>query len=472
MSYTILIVEDDNVMRETISDVLAKRGYKTFLSQNGKDAVELIQKEKIDLVLLDLRLPDIDGITVLKKIRKIDEGIQVIVMTAFPDVKSAILAIKSGAYDYINKPFELEELMFNIEKALEIHSLKTEVQRLKYQQKAIDDEKKMIGISPKFIQLKNMLSKVAKAPKTPVLIYGETGTGKELIANELHRLSDRKDKPLVKLNCSAIPEQLLESELFGYEKGAFTDAKQRKKGLLELADGGTIFLDEIGDMSINLQPKLLRVLETQSFRRIGGLTDIYVDIRIIAATHLNLKSMIKDGRFRDDLYYRLKVVTLDIPPLRERVEDIISLSESFIEENNRSFGKEIKGFTDEAEKMLLSYHWPGNIRELKNIIERASILAVDWITPENLPLELTSGGEIETDKTSLPVRQTGNFKSQISNSKSHNEELLSLSEIEKRHIQSVLSDSRYNITKASNILGISRLTLREKIKKYKLSMPA
>lgn len=459
MSYTILIVEDDNVMRETISDVLVKRGYKTISSQNGKDAVELIQKEKIDLVLLDLRLPDIDGITVLKKIRKIDEGIQVIVMTAFPDVKSAILAIKSGAYDYINKPFELEELMFNIEKALEIYSLKTEVQRLKYQQKAVEDEKKMLGISPQFVQLKNMLTKVAKAPKAPVLIYGETGTGKELIANELHRLSDRKDKPLVKLNCSAIPEQLLESELFGYEKGAFTDAKQRKKGLLELADGGTIFLDEIADMSLNLQPKLLRVLETQSFRRVGGLTDIYVDIRIIAATHVNLKEMIKEGRFRDDLYYRLKVVTLDIPPLRERAEDIIPLSESFIEENNRLFGKEIKGLTKEAEKMLLSYHWPGNIRELKNIIERASILSADWIAPENLPLELTTA----------PEEKILNAKSQILNSKFKDEEMSSLSEIEKRHIQKVLANSRHNITKASNILGISRLTLREKIKKYKLT---
>jgi two-component system response regulator AtoC len=456
MKPSILIVDDDEVMQQTLSDVLKKKGYEIFSVGSGNGALSIIKKNIVDLVLLDMRLPDVDGLEVLKKIKELDTEILVIIMTAYSDVQTAVSAMKSGAYHYINKPFELEELKLLIEKGLETKSLINEVRRLHRQQKEEFQNSHIHGVSVQIQNVKELIGMISKTHKTSVLIQGESGTGKELAANAIHYNSKRSSKPLMKINCSAIPDSLLESELFGYEKGAFTDAKNTKKGLFELADGGTVFLDEIGDMKPFLQSKILRVLENQTFMRVGGEREIKVDVRIIAATNKNLETLVREGLFRKDLYYRLKVMVIDMPPLRERIEDILLLSNLFIEENNREHNKNIRGFNEEGKKFLAQYHWPGNVRELKNVIERAMILTdQEFITPKQLPFEL---------------RQSGGFDRALSNPEllEINDEM-SLDHIEKLHLSKVLKRLEWNKSKASKILGISRATLRAKIKKYDLS---
>lgn len=455
MKPSILIVDDDEVMQETLSDVLRKRGYEIFTVGSGNGALPMIKKNVIDLILLDMRLPDIDGLEVLKKIKEFDNEILVIMMTAYSDVQTAVSAMKSGAYDYINKPFELEELKLLIEKGLEMKSLINEVRRLHRQQKENYQNSHIYGVSPQIHYVKELIGMISKTHKTSVLIQGESGTGKELAANAIHYNSHRSDKPLMKINCSAIPDSLLESELFGYEKGAFTDAKNTKKGLFELADSGTVFLDEIGDMNPFLQSKILRVLENQTFMRVGGEREIKVDIRIVAATNKDLETMVREGFFRKDLYYRLKVMVMEMPPLRDRLEDILLLSNLFIEENNKEFNKNIKGFSDEAKKLMVQYSWPGNVRELKNVIERGMILTdQEVITPKHLPFELK-----QTEKFIH-----GNTEHEISEKTDD----MSLENIEKIHLSKVLKRLEWNKSKASKNLGISRATLRAKIKKYNL----
>jgi len=456
MKPSVLIVDDDVVMQETLSDVLRKRGYETFSSGSGSGALSTIKKNVIDLILLDMKLPDIDGLEVLKKIKEFDTEILVIMMTAFSDVHTAVSAMKSGAYDYINKPFELEELKLLIEKGLETKSLINEVRRLHRQQEESYQNSHIYGVSPQIQYVKELIGMISKTHKTSVLIQGESGTGKELAANAIHYSSHRSDKPLMKINCSAIPDSLLESELFGYEKGAFTDAKNTKKGLFELADGGTVFLDEIGDMNPFLQSKILRVLENQTFMRVGGEREIKVDIRIIAATNKDLEDMVKEGLFRKDLYYRLKVMVVEMPPIRDRLEDILLLSNLFIEENNREYNKNIKGFSDEAKKLMIQYPWPGNVRELRNVIERAMILTdQDVITPKHLPFELK-----QAEKS-----VQGNKGDEVSELISD----MSLDNMERMHLSKVLKKLEWNKSKASKFLGISRATLRAKIRKYSLS---
>jgi len=456
MKPSVLIVDDDVVMQETLSDVLRKRGYETFSSGSGSGALSTIKKNVIDLILLDMKLPDIDGLEVLKKIKEFDTEILVIMMTAFSDVQTAVSAMKSGAYDYINKPFELEELKLLIEKGLETKSLINEVRRLHRQQEESYQNSHIYGVSPQIQYVKELIGMISKTHKTSVLIQGESGTGKELAANAIHYSSHRSDKPLMKINCSAIPDSLLESELFGYEKGAFTDAKNTKKGLFELADGGTVFLDEIGDMNPFLQSKILRVLENQTFMRVGGEREIKVDIRIIAATNKDLEDMVKEGLFRKDLYYRLKVMVVEMPPIRDRLEDILLLSNLFIEENNREYNKNIKGFSDEAKKLMIQYPWPGNVRELRNVIERAMILTdQDVITPKHLPFELK-----QAEKS-----VQGNKGDEVSELISD----MSLDNMERMHLSKVLKKLEWNKSKASKFLGISRATLRAKIRKYSLS---
>ena len=455
MKPSILIVDDDEVMQETLSDVLGKRGYEIFTVGSGNGALPMLKKNVIDLILLDMRLPDIDGLEVLKKIKEFDNEILVIMMTAYSDVQTAVSAMKSGAYDYINKPFELEELKLLIEKGLEMKSLINEVRRLHRQQKENYQNSHIYGVSPQIHYVKELIGMISKTHKTSVLIQGESGTGKELAANAIHYNSHRSDKPLMKINCSAIPDSLLESELFGYEKGAFTDAKNTKKGLFELADSGTVFLDEIGDMNPFLQSKILRVLENQTFMRVGGEREIKVDIRIVAATNKDLETMVREGFFRKDLYYRLKVMVVEMPPLRDRLEDILLLSNLFIEENNKEFNKNIKGFSDEAKKLMVQYSWPGNVRELKNVIERAMILTdQEVITPNHLPFELK-----QTEKFIH-----GNTEHEISEKTDD----MSLENMEKIHLSKVLKRLEWNKSKASKILVISRATLRAKIKKYNL----
>jgi two-component system response regulator AtoC len=456
MKLSILIVDDDEIMRDTLSDVLKKKGYDVSVASSGNEALSAIRKNIVDLIVLDMRLPDLDGIEVLKRVKEFDTEILVIMMTAYSDVQTAVSAMKSGAYHYINKPFELEELTLLIEKGLETKSLINEVRRLRRQQKGDYQDIHIHGTSPQIQSVKELIAMISKTQKTSVLIQGESGTGKELAANAVHYSSKRSQRPLMKINCSASPDSLLESELFGYEKGAFTDAKATKKGLFELADGGTVFLDEIGDMKPFLQSKILRFLETQSFMRVGGEREIKVDVRIIAATNKDLETLVSEGIFRKDLYYRLKVVVVEMPPLRDRPEDILLLSNLFIEENNREHGKNVKGFASEAKQFMTQYHWPGNVRELRNVVERAMILSEhDLIDQEQLPFELRSN---ESPDWVTPNPNPVEFT-----------EDMSLDAVEKIHISHVLKKLEWNKSRAAKVLGVSRATLREKIRRYSLS---
>ena len=455
MKPSILIVDDEEVIRKSLFDVLKKRGYEVHLASSGRETLDILRRNIIDLILLDIRLPDVDGIEILRKVKEFDNEILVIMMTAYADIQTAVAAMKSGAYHYINKPFELDELKLLIEKGLETKRLINEVRRLHRQHGDQSQNYHIHGTSPHIQYVRELIGMISKTQKTSVLIQGESGTGKELAANAIHYHSKRSDRSLMKINCSAIPDTLLEAELFGYEKGAFTDAKNTKRGLFELADGGTVFLDEIGDMKPFLQSKILRFLETQTFMRVGGEREIKVDVRIIAATNRDLETLVKEGTFRKDLYYRLKVMVVEMPPLRDRPEDILILSNLFAEENNREHAKAIKGFTEEARRLMLQYSWPGNVRELKNVIERAMILTdQEWITPDKLPFELR---EVEkADPCEKEERET-----EIPGD-------LSLEQMEKTHISKVLKRFEGNKSKAAKLLGISRATLREKIRRYQL----
>jgi two-component system response regulator AtoC len=449
MKPAILVVDDDEVMRQTLSDVLRKRGYAVSTAETGGQTISSIKEQLFDLILLDIRLPDMDGLDVLKRIKEIESDLMVIVMTAYSDVQTAVMAIKSGAYDYIDKPFELEELKILIKKALETQSLKNEIRRLQRQGGERHQDIEIFGNSPLIKNVIELIEMISQTPRTSVLIQGESGTGKELAANAIHYRSKRVNNPLMKINCSAIPENLLETELFGYEKGAFTDAKGMKKGLFELTNGGTVFLDEISEMKSFLQTKLLRVLENQSFMRVGGEREISVDVRIIAATNKNLSALVNAGQFRKDLYYRLKVMVIEMPPLRERREDILLLANMFIEENNKELGKSVMGISGAAREYLINYEWPGNVRELKNIIERAMILSNgNEILPDHLPIELRKS----------QLDDIGDRTSDVAD--------LTLETIEKKHIKDVLMMMDGNKSRAARMLGISRSTLREKLKKY------
>lgn len=450
MEQNLLIIEDNEDLGISIAEAMQKKGYRVHTVTSGEDGLEYIQDNWVDLSLLDIRLPGKDGLQVLREIKENDPEICVVMMTAFAEIEPAIQAMKRGAFDYLVKPFELEELRMVVQRAMETQKLRREVARLQWQQKSDSPESEIFGHTDAINKVKDFIKIVSTTPKTPVLIQGESGTGKELVANAIHNSSDRKDNPLIKINCGAIPENLLESEMFGHEKGAFTDAKVTKKGLFEMAHTGTIFLDEISSLNPTLQPKLLRILETHSFLRVGGTHDIKVDVRVVAATNQNLLDCVKEGRFRDDLYYRLKVMDVELPPLRNRKEDILDLAKLFIDNNNRNFNKDIKGLTSDAEKVLIHYHWPGNVRELKNVIERAVILCLDTdIGTEHLPQELN----VESHKSPVTLGDTLTSD-------------MSLNEMEKRHILFVLKENKNNKSQTARVLGISRSTLREKLRQY------
>ncbi len=455
----LLIVEDNADLCHTLADVFRKGGHKVLTALSGADAKKILKSEIIDLALLDLRLPDMLGIKVLEFAKEVDPDIMVIMMTALAnDPRPAVEAMKVGAFDYLTKPFELDEVKLVVAKALETVSLKREVSRLKQQQRDKFPATELFGNSSVMQEIKNMIKIVSETPRTSVLIQGESGTGKELVANTIHQWSSRSEKPFVPINCSAIPESLLESEMFGHEKGAFTDAKALKKGIFELADAGTIFLDEISSMRIALQPKLLRVLETQTFRRIGGTADIQIDVRVVAASNRDLQEMVREGSFREDLYYRLKVMVIALPPLRERKEDIIPLASLFIERNNHEFNKNLVGLSPEAEELLRLYQWPGNVRELKNVIERAVILCQDNVLkPEHLPMELRN----EKGHSSVIAGSSVSSATPVNAS-------MSLEQMEKIHIQNVLAQNKGNKSRTARALNISRSTLREKMRLYEI----
>ncbi len=447
----VLIIEDNEDLCQTLADVLRKQGSKVRTAFNGKHGLSILAQDIIDLVLLDIKLPDMNGIDILESIKDKDPDILVVMITATTDARPAVDAMKKGAYDYLMKPFELDQLKLVVAKALETHSLKKEVSRLKSQQVRFPDNE-LYGNSRPMRELKKLIKIVAGTPKTSVLIQGESGTGKELVANAVHNWSARSDKPIVKINCAAIPENLLESELFGHEKGAFTDAKGLKKGIFEMANNGTIFLDEISSMQMSIQPKFLRVLETQSFRRIGGTSDIQIDVRIIAATNRNLEDCVEQQSFREDLYYRLKVMVLNIAKLSERTEDVIPLAMLFIERNNAEFGKEISGIASDASEKMQKYAWPGNVRELKNVVERAVILCEDdELQSSHLPLELQQG--FAKSGSSHEWSQDGSGSD-------------ALEDMERVHISNVLRKYNGNKSQTARMLNISRSTLREKMKNY------
>jgi len=451
---SVLIVEDNIDLCQTLSDVLEREGYSVRTAFSGEAAMITLSEELIDLALLDIKLPKMSGLELLAKIRDRDPEIQVIIITALTDAQPAVEAMKAGAYDYLLKPFELEELRLVIQKALETHQLKREVAQLKKRQKSQFPDSELFGNSPQIQEVQKLIQIVAQTPKTSVLIQGESGTGKELVANAVHKAGARASKPLIKLNCAAIPGNLIESELFGHEKGAFTDAKAMKKGLFELAHEGTIFLDEISSMELALQPKLLTVLEACRFRRIGGTSDITINVRIIAATNQNLEECVKRGEFREDLFYRLNVMVINIPPLREHPEDIIPLAKIFIEANNKEFNKNLESISPAAEELLQQYPWPGNVRELKNVIERAVILCNgNSLTPELLHIDQVNS----IHKLSLEQRPYYIATSTESET---------LEEIEKRHILRTLEKYNNNKSKTARVLKVSRSTLREKLKAY------
>ncbi len=447
---TILIVEDDTTIRVTLGKFLARLGYNVDVAENAASALKQVSDRRYRLILLDLHLPDGNGLDLIGKFRELDEDAMVVIMTAFPEVRTAVATLKAGAYDYITKPFDLEDVHELVGRAMETSGLRKEVAW----RRAQSDVCEVDGVgseSPAWQRLTEVTQKIAGAGHVPVLICGESGCGKERVARTIHCASPRAGGPWVTLNCSALPENLLESEMFGYEKGAFTDARQLKKGLLELADGGTFFLDEIGDLALALQPKLLRVLESQTFRRLGGSREISVDVRFVAATHRNLPDMVKSGRFREDLYYRLNVGAIDVPPLRERRADILPLARHFLTEAARAIGSSDLALNPALEPLLEGYAWPGNVRELRNVMERAVILSAgDTLTTLQLPPEIAG--------RALPGVQ----------SEESGQPFMDLEAMEQIYIQRVLDSVGGNKTRAAEVLHITRLTLRNKLKHHDL----
>jgi len=454
-SKRILVVDDDPNILRIIKHNLEKEGYTVLTAGSGEECLDKIKTEPINLVLLDVRLPDMSGIEALQRIKHLQYEFPVIMITAYGTVETAVEAMKLGAYDFISKPFNTEELKVSVRNALDTQNLKKEVSSLKSQLKQRYAFANITGNSRKMQEVYRMINRVIQSDIN-VLIRGETGTGKELVARAIHYNSRKSNHPFVEVNCSAIPETLLEEELFGHERGAFTDAKRQKIGLLELANDGTLFLDEIGCMNLNIQAKLLRAIEEKRFKRLGGTKDIEVSARIVAATNKNLEAAIKDGSFREDLYYRLNVVSIELPPLRERGDDILLLVRHFIERYNRQYNRKVKGFSPQAEELLMAYNWPGNVRELKNMIERAILLSdKDIIAPDDIPMikaKVKKTTETEEAKITIDVLRKGT----------------PLYEIEKRIITEILRITHGNKSEAARMLKISRPRLDRKIEKYDL----
>lgn len=443
----VLIADDEPNMIWALKKALSKEEYEIISADNGEEAVEGLAEEP-DLIIMDLKMPKMNGLEALRKIKEINPKIPVIMITAHGTTDTAVEAMKIGALDYISKPFDIDELKVVIKKALEYKSLNDEINYLR--ERLDESSSKIVFESRSMEEVLKLVYKVAPT-EANVLILGESGTGKELIADEIHRLSKKNKGPLIKLNCGAFAENLLESELFGYEKGAFTGAVSRKKGKFELAEGGTVFLDEIGEISEAMQVKLLRVLQEKEFERVGGETTIKGDFRIIAATNKDLKSMVDNNKFREDLYYRLNVVPIKISPLRERKDDIPLLIEYSIDKFSSQMGKNRFRISNEALDLMMKYDWPGNIRELQNIVERCVILASGQeITEDLLPNEIKSQNNLVGSSIVLP------------------EEGISLEEVEKNLIMQALERTDQNQTNAAKLLGITRHTLIYRMEKYNI----
>src|ERR1700739_3878377 len=466
----ILIIDDERLVRWSLRQKCEEWGYQVVEAAAGEPGLRLAQQESPDLVLLDVRMPDMNGIQVLEQIKKNGDARAVIMITADPQLDDVKNAIKLGAYDFVGKPLDFEELRVTIQNALEATRLRTEVQSLRGEVRRHTGYHEVVAVSPKTTELMSFVQKVAASEATTILIQGESGTGKDLVAKTIHYESSRQNGPFVAINCSAIPETLMEAELFGHEKGAFTDAKQMKKGLFEMADGGSLFLDEIGELSPLLQAKLLRVLEDQVIRRVGGVRDMQVDVRVIAASNRDLEKAVREGQFRQDLYYRLAIIAIFIPPLRDRKEDILPLVDSFIDRYNRRFRKSIRGITDETRKVLLNHTWPGNVRELKNTIERAMILEDEqYLRPVYLPFSVAeTGGRTVFERTAAPEHGQILANGRMLPRLYIPEGGTSLEEVERAMVELAMRQSTGNQTQAAKLLDISRDALRYKLKKFGL----
>jgi DNA-binding NtrC family response regulator len=439
----LLVVDDEEIVRESLCDWLSSVGYKVLTASCAEEALDIIKHKKVKIMIADLIMPGIDGIELMKKARKIVPTISTVIITAHGTIQTAISAIREGAYDFIEKPFCPEKVELIIRNLVEHHNLIEE--NISLRQK-VEDRHNFEGIiakSPKMVKIFELIKTVAPT-KTTVLITGESGTGKEIVARAIHRQSQRHNKPFIVTSCAALPETLLESELFGYEKGSFTGAVERRKGKFEAADKGTLFLDEIGEIDANTQVHLLRALEEKKITRIGSNEEIDVDVRIVTATNKKLKTLVEQENFREDLYYRLNVVTIDLPPLRSRREDILPLAEHFLKKYAKQNNSPVKSFSPEAVELMLNYDWPGNVRELENMVERGVVLSKDKeITLAEFPKELTNSNPAD-GKT--------------------------LEALERNHIHKVLEETTGNIARAAKMLGIHRMTLYNKMKKYDISV--
>ncbi len=439
----ILVCDDEESQRTLLAGFLRKKGFAVTVAGGGKEAIELNRRTNFDLAILDLKMPEIDGIETMQKMKEIDPQTYFIILTGFGTVESAVRAMKLGAYDYLNKPINLEELEIFINRIQEEQITRQEIEDLKQEIRERFNFESFIAESPKMKRIIELIPRISRAD-APVLILGESGTGKELIARIIHASSLRRNNRFVPISCAALPETLIESELFGYERGAFSGAEKRKIGKFELANQGTLFLDEIGDLPITVQVKLLRVLQEFTFERLGSNLPIKVDVRLICATNQDLKKKIQNGTFREDLFYRLNVITIELPPLRERREDIKPLAEYFVKKYSGKLGKDIEGISREAINKLVRYDWPGNVRELENVVQRAIVLTRrEWIEAKDILL---------SSEERSPVLEAE-----------------SLAEVEKQHIIRILKKTKWNLSLAAQRLGIHRNTLRLKIKEYGIS---
>ncbi|MDP2958276.1 MAG: sigma-54 dependent transcriptional regulator [Longimicrobiales bacterium] len=446
MAERILLVDDDDLIRTVVAERLKRRGYDVTASRSLTEARGVLKGTLPDMALLDIRLPDGNGTELLEELTS--EDIPCVMITAHATIESAVEALKKGAEDYLEKPFSLDRLEATLEATLERTRLRREVRSLR---RAGGVRGNVIGSSPAMRQVLNLVERIAPADTATVLLLGETGTGKGLVARLIHDLSPRADHPFMNVTCSALAESLMESELFGHEKGAFTDARSLKRGLVEVATGGTLFLDEIGELSLGVQSKLLGFIEDKTFRRVGGTDDLRVDVRVVAATNRKLEQEVSDGRFREDLYYRLRVLPIELPPLRHRTSDIPLLAATFVDRFNREFGKKVKGVTPEAQTLLETYGWPGNVREICNVVERAVLLTEgDQIDPDALPPEVRnqrSGGE-----------HAGTFSLGPGG--------VDLEQLEHELLMEALRVAEGNRTEAGRLLGLSRHQIRNRLKKY------
>lgn len=478
---SLVVVDDDNGIRELFRQLLERAGHKVFTSRTIQGLYEIMDENNVEVVLLDVHLPDGRGDKILTELIARDPHLHVIIITGDLSVETAVSATRNGAFDYLTKPFTSDTLQHVVNQALA--SRKTMISKVASERTAprLSTTKRLVGSSPEICEVNLLVDRVASTPSTPVLVTGESGTGKELVAQTIHELSSRRDQPLIKVNCSAIPRTLIEAELFGHERGAFTDAKITRKGLFELADGGTIFLDEIGELDLLVQPKLLRILEDRAVTRIGGEKPRQVDIRVIAATNRDLQQMVARKQFREDLYFRLAVMTIHMPPLRDHPEDIETLANLFLQEKCLELGKKVSAFSDEVLEFFRNYRWPGNVRELKNMVERLIILTdsdkiqldqnalqrycfqypdlteaskLSPLTPGAGRKPMVSAAAQEINKAALEVNQ--------------GEEIQSLEELEKRYLRVVIRQLNFNKTHCAQKLGISRSTLQRKLAAYGL----